>query len=408
MTLQWRTNLMISSLAISVLLNPLMGRSLIEKENQQDTNKHWTVLGEKTPYPADLPFLVVMYGSSDVIDLVDIHGNLLNRLDTRQILPEEGITSAIFAPDCGQVILDGNTLVDVEGNIIRQWPDEMNIDIFIRQTNFSPAGDRVAYLNLWFDDGYDPLYGHGDLVVRNWPDLSNRIQLSHNGGSAPYTGYWSPNGDRIAYTDFDENGILELYVYTFSTSTTQQVTHGIYDDEYRAVSWLPDNQTLIYRIHNRDTDQYSPHLMSWNAVSGETAMLSNSTFIDDDLIIELSREFWLNDGVTSVSVIVAQNASGQERLYSTWFDIQTREVLQQIVLQPSEQYISEINSSYYLFLLNDYTIGGIASPNSLIEFNLATGFSQPWYVTDIPFFPMEMPPASLNTFYWGCLQQSQE
>jgi hypothetical protein len=402
-----RTFLLLLFLSV-LFIQTLMANITAAAQAEDPAKVTSQVIPGRNPYPADVPFMVVMYGSSDVIDLVDIHGNLLNRLETRQILPNEGITSVIFAPDCGEIILDGNTLVDVDGNIIRQWPDDVNIDLFIRQTNFSLTGDRIAYLNLWFDDGYDPLYGHGDLVVRSWPDLTNFIQLTHNGGSAPYTGYWSPNGDRIAYTDFDENGILELYAYTFSTSITQQITHGIFEDEYRAVSWLPDNQTLIYRIHNRDTGEYSPNLMSWNVVSGEAAPVQNTSFVGDDQIIELSREYWLDDGVTGLSLVAAQTESGQEWVYSTWFDIQTREIIQQIVLQPSEQFFEEINSSYFLFLLNDYTIGGIASPNSLIEFNLAAGVAQPWYVTEMSYFPMEMPPAAVNGFYSGCVQSAGE
>jgi Tol biopolymer transport system component len=105
----------------------------------------------------------------------------------------------------------------------------------------SPDGERVVARGR--EAGNDDIYIHeGDTKTRFTFDDAHARHPK-----------WSPNGDRIAYFSY-RNGAADLFVRASDgsgedTPVAAGPMHEYYPD------WTPDGETLVFHLHDTDTDQ---------------------------------------------------------------------------------------------------------------------------------------------------------
>src|SRR5690606_17827181 len=89
---------------------------------------------------------------------------------------------------------------------------------------------ELEYLRLEILDRLDPEF---------------QIELAPNGGA--YTFAWSPDGNWLAFSDFDDNFILQIYRATPDGEMVEQLTHHLEDPGVlHAITWSPDGQHIAY------------------------------------------------------------------------------------------------------------------------------------------------------------------
>ena len=147
---------------------------------------------------------------------------------------------------------DGNAggidRVDLRGNVLQELLSPDDLPPGAREITLSPGEDWIAYRNSEGEPlgGYDPVYEFENIEV-----------MAVGGGSGPYrltTGNggreaaWSPDGERLAYGDFDADGIYQLYVSLWDGSERTQVTYftEVLTTEIRQIQWSPDGERIAF------------------------------------------------------------------------------------------------------------------------------------------------------------------
>jgi tRNA A-37 threonylcarbamoyl transferase component Bud32 len=104
-----------------------------------------------------------------------------------------------------------------------------------REPAFSPDGSQIAYRVSAVDTDRNL---NGEIYVMN-ADGTDQRSLGIQGRGP----VWSPDGSRLAYMS-NESGTWQIYVYTFSTRQSQQITR--LNVNCRWPAWSPDGQYLAY------------------------------------------------------------------------------------------------------------------------------------------------------------------
>ncbi len=163
--------------------------------------------------------------------------------------PESRGFFARYSPD-GQKIVFARSVIDANAPFgIRQQIFVMNAD-GTNQVNISndmqhnhnvpalfPDG-RIAFISFGLD------FSGGDLWTMN-ADGSNQqlIYVSQNPGGAWYPSV-SPDGAKIAFSDTDASGDLEVYVINADGTNLQQLTDNSAHDY--GVDWSPDGTKVVF------------------------------------------------------------------------------------------------------------------------------------------------------------------
>ena len=132
----------------------------------------------------------------------------------------------------------------------------------------SPDHQKIAYImgsGQYFEGMLTSGYEFQDLVIQNVENNKEVIQLTQNGGARQITSYrygnmlsvWSPDSNWIVYSDFDNNGIYQLYVSRIDGKEKYQLTHrspvikDLIAFNY-SVAWAPSGTLLAISYFNED------------------------------------------------------------------------------------------------------------------------------------------------------------
>jgi WD40 repeat protein len=135
-------------------------------------------------------------------------------------------------------------VMDLQGNIIEQVADFEDVNEPFKVFRLSP--DRNWGLNEVYKGTYErESIEHRSLEILSRTDRDIQILLAPNGGAYAYN--WSPNGDWLAFSDYDENHILQVYRAAPDGQTIQQLTfHDEDPGVINLIVWSPDGQHVAY------------------------------------------------------------------------------------------------------------------------------------------------------------------
>jgi len=123
---------------------------------------------------------------------------------------------------CGLIIGDtaGNVglvyKIDLQGNFLEEITRhdfqylEGYLGIGVSDIYLSASGEYVAYIVSAYEDSSFRDPNLFNLYVSRVGDLNSTIAISQNDGVFDLS--WSPVGSIIAFTDYDDTGILQIYV----------------------------------------------------------------------------------------------------------------------------------------------------------------------------------------------------
>lgn len=149
-----------------------------------------------------------------------------------------------------QMFIRGNA-IDLKGNTLWHAPAEIaKLAGSFSGTRLSPNNTWLAYPIFSGAQTYEATEFIDVAIVRFAPPFDSTI-LSRNGGSYPGAFAWSFDEDWLVFSDYDANGILQIYKANANGKDMQQLTshtEPIGRIEYIALS--PDNQQVAYAVTN--------------------------------------------------------------------------------------------------------------------------------------------------------------
>ncbi len=123
-----------------------------------------------------------------------------------------------------------------------------------RAGNFS--GTRLSPDKKWLANqiySAEITYNNAESInmeLINMIEPENSILLTQNGGAIT-SAAWSVDSQWVAFTDYDNNGILQVYRATSDGSTIQQLTyHTEPVAQIAHLTWAPNGEHLAYSVSN--------------------------------------------------------------------------------------------------------------------------------------------------------------
>jgi hypothetical protein len=140
----------------------------------------------------------------------------------------------------------------------------------------SPSGDHLAYMVSSGEGGRGP--ADAEFLDVGIIDFEGRLKstptlLTSNGGGPYYGPAWSSTGSYLAYSDFDEKSIAQIFVYGVKEERQFQLSNfgeEMYNWRISSLSWSQDDEKVAFSAYgDRDGQSITPQY-------GIIGVLSNS------------------------------------------------------------------------------------------------------------------------------------
>lgn len=228
--------------------------------------------------------------------------------------------------------------IDLQGNLVQILFYDATVPARDGATSFariSPDNEWVYYLvgtgtegNCADDymEARDCYYEYNDIETMSVSGEDGPYRLSQRGGA--WKAAWSPDGQFVAFSDYDENGIDQLYIASRDGSNRQQLT--FYDTGsllIMGIHWSPDGERIALIVDR--TGDFSGDA----TIVIEVNSLAISTFND------IIAQWWRNE-----ETIIALQIAGEEIGYSNIGNIITVDTLSNRVSPLYDGGCSRINS----------------------------------------------------------------
>jgi len=149
------------------------------------------------------------------------------------------------------------------------------------------------------------------LYVKGSAPESQPVLLGTNGGSQTQP-EWSPDSQSIAFADYDDAHVQQLYIARQDGSARTQVTHLPASDEIDSIHWSPDGSKIAFSNGLlRVVDVQSP---DYPVETWEKLYPKNLIWWDKDQLILANDDITLLDIQTGQSETLIENISFNSRL----------------------------------------------------------------------------------------------
>jgi hypothetical protein len=130
-----------------------------------------------------------------------------------------------------------------------QWDNLLSEDAWsVGLTRLSPDKEWLAY-QIWSGDQTYESAEYIDVGVINFNDTTSPLFLTKNGGAREIT--WSSDGQWLAFSDYDDWGVLQVYIASPGEEVIQQITnHTEPLKRIDYIVWSPDNKYIAYAVTN--------------------------------------------------------------------------------------------------------------------------------------------------------------
>ncbi|MEZ4591755.1 MAG: hypothetical protein R3D55_11540 [Chloroflexota bacterium] len=208
-----------------------------------------SVSTDKTTFFAGPLIAFRVQNGQNYLLLLDIGSGALREIKGRNL--EIGNLNWI---DSGCKMFTRGRIIDLNGNVVEELNNEQDGSAHFQVTLLSPNNELGAQeVFLGQQDDVELEYLTLEILNRFDPDFL--LPLAPNGGAYAYA--WSPEGNWLAYSDFDENKILQVYRASSDGRRIEQLTfHDADPGVIDILSWSPDSQTLAYATQAFLPSQY--------------------------------------------------------------------------------------------------------------------------------------------------------
>ncbi|HEY3313323.1 MAG TPA: hypothetical protein VGK00_16905 [Anaerolineales bacterium] len=203
----------------------------------------------------------------------------------------------------------------------------------------SQTGRYIAYVVFTGELYYDSAQ-HQDIELVALDNINHPVRITSHGGAWKEGGAWSLDGTKIAYTDYDEEGVLQAYItQVVGEMTTKKITQFT-DSREKAgsISWSPvgDRIALITEDSEQNKDV-------WILSTQDDPVYKLK--LPDGKISIVDSIFWSEDG--SRLLLYIGDYSNMDGLY--WFDVKNNGLLQTLTSKKAAQINPEADSFAYIF-----------------------------------------------------------
>ncbi len=128
----------------------------------------------------------------------------------------------------------------------------------------SPTGDFLAFMVGSGEGGRGPAdWEFRDVSLIDFRDnrSSPPLMLTSNGGGSPHEPVWSSDGRYLAFSDFDENGIVQVLVYGIEEERVFPLTNfgnEMRDWHISELVWSHDDAKVAFSAFKHTEDQSDP------------------------------------------------------------------------------------------------------------------------------------------------------
>lgn len=258
--------------------------------------------------------MVVALGYPGVIFLVGSTGDVFKRIDIGydyiQWSPDGCQLRITTRRDQKSILLNLDLASGVQHDlfVVSDTGDE---DAMYPQ--LSPDGKWISYVVGYGEDRYTG-WEFQDVRVVVVDEPARPFHLTERGGAGVYGGAWSPDGQWLAYSDYDQDGNGQLYLSKPDGSDRRQLTHLVMSKiTMDVIEWSPDGQRLAFTAYDQDDIPQGIWI-----VHSDGNDLREITLSDGNSIWGAPL-WWSADGRTFVAFVSGDESV--EGLY--WFDPDT-------------------------------------------------------------------------------------
>ena len=226
----------------------------------------------------------------------------LETLAERKLFPINKLAKFIKWQENGCSMLvsteNGVEWVDLYGTLIK--------DVFslasLKQLNLKPYGRYVSLSSdqewLWYwqvrGNPFNEMGPESNFEIQNIFTVSKDLsqgpfQITKNGGG--WAAQWEPNGTLLAFSDYDENRIVQVYVTDMRGNNTFQVTafnlplnFETYGSDIQSIKWSPTGKSLAITYLSPTQDSGISTLI--------IDLKNNKTVLHQN---DISFLWWIND-----------------------------------------------------------------------------------------------------------------
>lgn len=255
--------------------------------------------------------------------------------------------------------------VDLAGQVLQElFVGGSNVDGgWQTSPALSPTGEWVAYA-VWSGERYRIGAEFQDIEVVAVGEQANRFSLTERGGAWVWGAAWSPDGARLAFSDYDKAGIAQVYHSRPDGSDRYQLTRfttpGL---KIGAIKWSLDGHALAFATY------YDDGLGGLWIVSSDGRDL-RPMIVDSTSPIEEDWLWWSTDGNTLIAGTRGYVLA--DGLY--WFDVGTGEILH--TLSASETPYEGVAVPFPI--ADVQKVGFMAGDNNFYQYNLVDSSIELW------------------------------
>jgi Tol biopolymer transport system component len=301
------------------------------------------------------PLIAITYQFPSRFLLFSPDGSFLKEIDleTQAYYPLE---IQQIRDDCKIIALvnsdDGHKLILVNPNSkssqeIFQLPNDQP-DIAKYSPILSPIGKYVTYVvlsgELYYDSGQ-----YQDVEIVEMSGKGHPIRLTTRGGAGA-GGVWSPDGNSLAYTDFDEQGNLQVYITDIANLTKRQLTQFQNIGSLpKSLAWSPKGDQLVAIIQNQQGNADAWMISTLQKPPYKLAL--------PDHVAAIYPPFWREDGKQLLVNIGDDSESGLTGFY--WLDVEKNQLMHVFTEKNASSINPKADSFAHTFpLTTDFSIVG--------------------------------------------------
>jgi len=179
--------------------------------------------------------------------------------------------------------------------------------------SLSPSGRWIEYA-VWSGDFYYNSAEFQNVEISQIPN-GKPIQITSAGGAMNTGGVWSPVKDQVAFTDLDQKGYQQLYIYNPEEVEKKERITNFSDPDIRirTIIWSEQGDKLALVIDRENQEKSEDEL--W--LVGLQPLNVNKIDLQENFSIISSQLYWSDDG--RMIVIFTNDNSGQFGIY--WINI---------------------------------------------------------------------------------------
>jgi WD40 repeat protein len=367
-TEQWIT---ITSTATNVVIQP-------------DINTGWDGNAEKygtyiiTERSSNDSAFFLYNSEGTIIRKYQLDPQIFNPLMPEKITDECGLI-ALVSTDEGHKIIQIDINGAVQKNVfLLKFEDSSGNHRYIPK--ISPLENYVTYVVFSGELYYDSAeYQDIEIAPVNQPDKS--IQITSHGGAWKEGGEWSPDGTQIAYTDYDDQGILQIYITQINTWNQITITAFTNPNSRPGpISWSPHEDRLAVMVEDQDQEREV-----W--IVSIPQRKANRLNLPAGLVTIADKIYWSDDGSKVLLFVGDYTNSNFEGLY--WFDVENNQIIHVLTVKQAAEINPHAGSFYAPFPLT-LDLSEIAFKSNIYE----------WFSYDAKSGHLD-PVTWLNTKQWG-------